>query len=506
MLASVPDAIIAVDSDGMIVYVNDQGESLFGWSRVDLLGRSVDVLVPDRFVAQHPAVRNGYFAQPTTRPMAAGLQLSARRRDGSEFPAEIRLSASDAGPERWVLAAVRDVTKSRQSERDLDAARLEAVQANAAKDEFLSRISHELRTPLNAILGFGQLLALDDLAAGQVECVSQILRAGSHLLGLVDEVLDISQVAQGALRLSLEPVSLRHVVDEVIGMIRPLADRREIRVNHPLTSDVILIADRQRIKQVLTNLVANAVKYNRHGGSVHIDSAILAQERCRLTVTDTGPGIADTDLEALFTPFQRLPSAPADVEGSGLGLALAKRLIEAMHGEIGVISHVGFGSSFWIELPGLAAPPTPAEDAPPSPTQQVVPPDQTYKTVLYIEDNPSNTHLLERAFTRRPDVRLIVAMEGRAGLELAFEHRPDLILLDLGLPDITGEEVLRRLRADPRTSATAIIVISADAMPHRPAELLVLGATGYITKPFDIDRLLSLVDNPTAKSSDHWHR
>jgi len=495
MLAAVPDAIVAVDADGRIVYLNDQAELLFGWPRIDLLGRSIEVLVPDRFVAGHPALRVGYFADPATRPMAADLYLSARRYDGSEFPAEVSLSAANAGADRWVLAAVRNVTKSRQSERDLEAARLKAVLADGAKDRFLSRMSHELRTPLNAMLGFAQLLAMDELSSDQAESVKQIVGAGQHLLGLIDEVLDISEMSQGAMRLSMEPVAVREVVDEAVRMIRPLADHRNLDVSHALSSDTYLFADRLRLKQALTNLLANAVKYNRIGGTIQIKGESIADGRFRLTVTDSGIGIAAPDLDRLFRPFERL-STTSDIEGSGLGLALTKLLVTAMNGEIGVTSNVGMGSSFWIELPVSSARPISEIDIALEPT--VPTPVLSAKTVLYVEDNQSNVTLIERVMTRRPGVRLMVAMQARLGIELAFEHRPALILLDLGLPDIPGEEVLRQLKADERTAATTIVVISGDAMPHRKQEMIALGASIYLTKPFDLRQLLGIIDNTTA--------
>ena len=501
MLASVPDAVVAVDSDGLIAYVNDQGESLFGWSRIDLLGQSIEVLVPAQHVAQHPALRAGYLAQPTARPMAAGAALSARRRDGSEFPAEISLSPTTAGPHGWVLAAIRDVTDARQFAHDLETARSEAVRANAAKDEFLSRMSHELRTPLNAILGFGQLLEMDELAADQSECVAQIAGAGRHLLALVDEVLDISQMAQGSMRLSLEPVVLREVVDEAIAMLRPLADRQQIRLSHALSPDIRVVADRLRLKQVVMNLLVNAVKYNRSGGSVVVDGDAVGPGRFRTTVTDTGIGMADADLSKLFTPFERLASTPLQIEGTGLGLALAKHLVSAMHGEIGVTSLVGVGSSFWFELPAVDAATSDAVDAASAAALDAADSARVAKvTVLYIEDNPSNIRLLEKVVTRRPEVALMVAMTGQLGLDLAFEHRPQLILLDLGLPDMAGEDVLRRLKADPRTASTPVVVITADAMPRRPEEVRAMGAVDYITKPFDVLRLLALLDESTTST------
>ena len=500
MLAAVPDAIVAVDSVGRIVYLNDQAELQFGWPRTELLGKSIEVLVPDRFAADHPAVRLGYFADPSTRPMAAGIRVSARRHDGSEFPVEISLSTTEAGPDRWVLAAIRDVTKSRQTERDLEAARVKAVLADGAKDKFLSRMSHELRTPLNAVLGFAQLLAMDEMSSDQEGSVKQIVGAGQQLLALIDEVLDISEMSQGAMRLSMEAVAVREVVEEAVQMIRPLADRRDLRLSNTVSSSTYLFADRLRLKEALMNLLANAVNYNRTGGWVHIEGEIVASGRFRLTVADSGIGIAAIDLDRLFTPFERL-SATSDIEGSGLGLALTKLLVLAMNAEIGVTSDVGIGSSFWIELPVSSAHPTGEIANLPEPIAPT--PVPVVKTVLYVEDNPSNITLLERMLAHLPGLRLMVAVRGKLGIDLAFEHRPDLILLDLGLPDMDGEEVLRQLKADQRTAETPVVVISGDAMPHRRQEMLALGASIFITKPFDKRQLLGIIDDETTTSIPH---
>jgi len=386
------------------------------------------------------------------------------------------------------LALVEDRT------RQLEEARAEAERASRAKSEFLSRMSHELRTPLNAILGFGQVLEFERLEADQRESVGYILKAGRHLLGLIDEVLDIARIEAGRLSLSLEPVQVKQVVDEARSMIRPLAAERNIRlqVEVPEDADRYVLADRQRLKQVLLNLLSNAVKYNREGGEVIFSWEEAPGGRVRFAVADAGPGIPPEKVAQLFTPFERLGVEETGVEGTGLGLALSKALMEAMGGTMGVESAVGKGSVFWFELPQAEGPE--AGVVREEEGVSALPPLRAGSTVLYVEDNLSNLRLIEHLLARRPGVKVLSAMQGRLGLDLAREHRPSLILLDLHLPDVPGIEVLRRLREDPRTREIPVVVISADASPGQHHRLLAAGAQDYLTKPIDVRKFLAIVD------------
>jgi CheY-like chemotaxis protein/anti-sigma regulatory factor (Ser/Thr protein kinase) len=355
-------------------------------------------------------------------------------------------------------------------------------------------MSHELRTPLNAILGFGQLLELDEVDPGRAESVDQILKAGRHLLALINEILEISRIESGQLRLSLEAVDLSSLVSEALDMFRPLAAERSLRLSAPVEPGTWgwALADHQRLKQVLLNLLSNAVKYNRAGGSVHVQADLGDADVALLTVRDTGIGIPVEDVDRVFVPFDRLGAERTDEEGTGLGLALSKGLVEAMGGAIGITSQVGEGTTIWLELRrvGPPAPEAPAElgddDEPERPV--------LHRTVLYVEDNLSNVVLVERLLARRPGVQLLTAMQGGLALELALQHVPDLVLLDLNLPDISGEEVLRRVRADPATAETPVVIISADALPRQVSRLLSLGASDYLTKPIDLDRFFAVVD------------
>ena len=389
---------------------------------------------------------------------------------------------------------------------ELEQARYAADHANQAKSEFLSRMSHELRTPLNAVLGFAQLLQMDALSEEQRESVGHIDKGGRHLLGLINEVLDIARIEAGRLAISLEPVPVQLLVQESLDLIAPLAAAEHIQLDGNLagTPERHVQADRQRLKQVLLNLLSNAVKYNRKGGAVTLSYDETPTGRLRISVTDTGPGIAPEKMERLFTPFERLDVDQTGVEGSGLGLALSKRLAEAMGGTLGVESSVGRGSTFWVEMPLVEDWVRQLDGSEAVPALTVVDASRRAHVVLYVEDNLSNLKLVERLVAQRPGVRIVPAMQGRLGLDLAREHLPHLILLDLHLPDMPGEEFLLRLRAMPETREIPVVVISADATPGQTDRLLASGARGYLTKPLEVKKFLALLDEVSQEGEwDH---
>ena len=489
-----PDAIVTIDREGQIVLVNGQTETLFGYARAEMLGQPVEMLMPERLQGLHTHHRSSYVEMPRIRPMGANLELLGRRKDGSEFPIEISLGPIEVDGQLLVISTIRDVTERKRNEAALQAAREEAEAANEAKSEFLSRMSHELRTPLNAILGFSQLLQMESLSADQRDSVDHILRAGRHLLELINEVLDISSIEAGRLSLSPEPVAIEELLREAQDLVRPLAMEHSVRLEDstPLTG-LHALADRQRLRQVMLNLLTNAVKYNRRGGAVTLSASVTPAGRLLISIAETGKGIASAQMSRLFTAFDRLGAEQTAVEGTGLGLALSKRLVEAMDGIMGVESIVGEGSTFWVELPltesAALAGARLGEDA----LRSLEPAMASTKNILYIEDNIDSFELMERIFSHWPGVKLLPAMQGRIGLELARQHHPDLILLDIHLPDIGGLEVLQRLRADPATRDIPVVVTSADATQSQIDRLLGAGADYYLTKPIDVPHFAEVV-------------
>jgi signal transduction histidine kinase len=375
----------------------------------------------------------------------------------------------------------------------LDEARQAQHAAEQAKDEFVARIGHELRTPVSTILGFAELLNLADLSAEHREWAAMMLKAARHLASFMDDITAISHAQARILSLSIEAVPADKVIADALDLIRPLAATHGVNLDPPPQTGEHVLADEPRLRQVLLNLLSNAVKYNHPAGRITITTSHATEGQLRVIVTDTGRGIAACDIGQLFRPFQRLDAAQAGVEGAGLGLTLSRQLIEAMGGTIGATSTVGEGSVFWVDLPLTLPAPTSAT----VPRTETIGTSRAYtspKTVLYIEDMVETLRLIEQILRQRPSVRIVPAMLGGVALDLAAEHHPDLILLDLNLPDIPGEELLRRLKSDRATSATPVVVISADASPLRIDRLLAAGAASYLTKPIGVRDFLHTID------------
>jgi len=406
------------------------------------------------------------------------------------------------GETRCLLTVTVDITDRKKVEEEIKAARMEADNANLAKSEFLSRMSHELRTPMNSILGFAQLLEMGELTTGQKKGTNHILKSGRHLLDLINEVLDISRIEAGRMSLSIEPVQLNGVIAEMTDIVRLSADERLIKIELTNSSFSYLFvkSDRQRLKQVLLNLLSNAVKYNRKNGTVLINCELRPINESgiamvRISVTDTGWGISKEDLPKLFKPFERIGAEKTVTEGTGLGLSVVKKLVEAMGGTVGVESQYGIGSTFWIELPGSESQLESAIKSGIFENPKIQLPNKA-GTILYIEDNISNIELVEQILSiQRSDLRLITHMSGKQAVQLAIDYRPVLILLDLDLPDIHGSEVLYRLLSHEQTRNIPVVIISADAMPQQISRLLKAGAKDYLTKPLDLTLFLRIIDD-----------
>ena len=404
-----------------------------------------------------------------------------------------RFTQEDVHFLQTVANVLTSAINRQRAEESIRLAQEQAESANRAKSEFLSRMSHELRTPLNAIIGFTQLLEMEQLSANQSESVSHIARGGDHLLALINQVLDIARIDSGRMTLTVESVEVAASLREAAELIAPLAARHGIRVSLDVgkESEFCVSADRQRLQQVFMNLLSNAVKYNRPDGTVTV-IAELVEDRVQIRIQDTGIGIPAEKMSRLFVPFERLGAEQTQIDGTGIGLALAQRIVTANHGRLTVESVVGKGSTFTVELPAVACGIHPAEIAPPEPEPQES--NTPSKTVLYIEDQDMNLRLVERILKRQPELKLISAMQGRLGLDLAREHQPDVILLDLNLPDMSGDEVLRRLKLDDALRKIPVIMVSADALGDRVNQLIAQGAHSYITKPYKVADFLLTVN------------
>jgi PAS domain S-box-containing protein len=446
----------------------------------------------DRAIMQSGVPKLGY-EEPQTTPTGERIWLST-----SKIPL-----LGDNGQAIGVMGVYTDITERKQDELALIEAREEADRANQAKSEFLSSMSHELRTPMNAILGFGQLMEYDDsLPEEHKDNVREILKGGYHLLDLINEVLDLAKLESGRIDLSLEPVEVCPLVQDCVGLVSALAGKRGIRIRHTGLEGVAVRADRTRLKQALLNLLSNAVKYNREGGDVRIDVQAEGIDRLRIRVTDSGPGIPATRLAQLFQPFNRLGAEATEIEGTGIGLTITRRIIEMIGGSVDVESEVGVGSTFWIELPLESAPGYGQDHA--AAVDHGAPAlaaDAVQHTVLYIEDNPSNIKLVAQILGRRPHIHLLTAHTPELGIELALARHPELILLDINMPDMDGYQVLEVFKAEARLKTIPVVAITANAMPADLERGKAAGFVDYLTKPLDVGRFNAMLDRLLSPDS-----
>jgi PAS domain S-box-containing protein len=631
LLDAAPDATVVVDATGSIVFANIRVEEVFGYPRDQLIGRAIELLIPERFRAAHGRHREHYTKVPNVRPMGSGLELYGRKRDGSEFPLEISLSPLATEQGLLVSASIRDISQRKLNEqrvrriqehllsavesiqgafaifdagqravlcnstfqllfgahhdrqlvgdtidaildsniragvfevepdgpdafratwlayheqpsgaldlRTRDGRSLRAVErrtaeggtvvliqdvsddvrreselrtarelaeaASSAKSEFLSSMSHELRTPLNAVLGFAQLLQRDKkepLSPRQKERVGHVLKGGEHLLHLIDEVLDLSRIEAGNVSVSIEPVGVAEVIAEVVTTLEALAAPAEIRLLHPPAADPAqVLADRIRLRQILMNFGSNAIKYGRALGQVEF-SVERHAELVRIRVTDDGIGIASSKHDKIFQPFQRAGQETSAIEGTGIGLAITKRLTELMAGSVGFESEEGKGSSFWIDLPaaGLETSAAPAH-WPAGSGCRTLASDGPQNLILYIEDNPSNIAFMQDMLADFENLQLITAPTAEIGLSLVHAHRPQAVIMDINLPGMSGIDAMRVLQNAEETRDIPVIALSAAAMVADAKRVNAAGFFRYLTKPVQVEELMALLEELLAR-------
>jgi PAS domain S-box-containing protein len=484
------DSIIVINEKLEVVEASPSNDSAFAFPREETEGRmALDFVHPEDQGMILEALERGFANDEIMKVRFRGLHT-----DGRWVMIESRgrtLRDAQGKPTGAVIIS-RDVSESVEAEQALQLAKTEAVQANVAKSEFMSRMSHELRTPLNSVLGFAQILQMEMESPSELEMIGYIVKSGGYLLELINEVLDISRVESGTIGVSLELVALDALVAECLAMVSRDAAVAGVEIIDECEAVGPVRGDPKHLTQVLVNLLSNAIKYNHPGGTVTLTCDEYAG-RVRLRVADTGAGVAPELHERLFAPFDRLDAESRGIEGTGLGLALSKGLMESIGGSLGVESEPGVGSTFWIELP-LATTSTNFADVDSDVTTTAESNASQSATVLYVEDNVGNVRLLERLMVHRPNVRLVTSSQGSLGFELAQQHRPDLILLDVHMPDLSGYEVLERLRSDPRTASIPVVMLSADASHEQIQRFRDAGARDYLTKPLDLQNFLSQLD------------
>ncbi len=489
--------IVITDGRGRFVYLNQALTQLLGYSRTELLGQEFSILLEKSVAEQY----SRSIIESVTKGDGWDGEIPMTRKDGSHFIAFSRIGfvVNEQNKIQYVFNIFIDFSEELARRTELAKAKDAAESANKAKSEFLASMSHELRTPMNAILGFAQILEYDDeLNSDQKDSVAEILKGGRHLLELITEVLDLAKIESGRVHLSIEPVDVAQLVEECQQLMQPLAIVRNIKLSIDVPDQTAVAADRTRLKQVLLNLLSNAIKYNRDNGKIHVSvSNRTNSDFLRINITDTGRGIDAANIDLLFQAFNRLGAENSAIEGSGIGLTITRQLMQLMAGTVGVDSVVGTGSTFWLELPFAQF-----ETHDKVPEQNQLQAQLVFgkkQRILCIDDNRVNLKLISQMLNRRDNLEVLTAPSPQLGIELALAQSPDLILLDINMPDMDGYQVLEILKSDPQLKSVPVFAVSANAMPRDIERGLAAGFTQYLVKPLDVYVLLKIVDDTLTR-------
>ena len=495
---SMQDAFALFDADDRLSLCNSVYRSLIGGTVLGpVVGKSYEDLL-DAWIMDldfpNSEDRRRFRAERVARRGDAAGSFDVRTRDGRSLRVIDRRTA-----EGVIVKTVWDLTDDVRREQELGAARAAAEAASAAKSDFLASMSHELRTPMNAILGFAQLLQRDKkepLSERHKDRLQQVLKGGEHLLRLIDDILDLARIEAGGVAISMEPVSVREIVEEVRKTLGPMAAREAIEVGVATIPDGLprVAADRTRLVQILTNYGSNAIKYNRPNGKVTFGASAIEGERVRVTVTDTGVGIAAEQHGKLFQPFQRAGQEMGPIEGTGIGLVITKRLAALMHGTVGFHSVAGNGSQFWIELPIDVSAPLPETSVTLRANEPVLPAGTQRRLILYVEDNPANVRFMTDLVSSLEDIELATTSTAEAGVEFAYERLPQVIIMDINLPGMSGLDALRLLRGRAATRDIPVIALTAAASERDRQRGLLAGFCQYLTKPVRVDELVESLE------------
>ena len=506
-----PVGYFTLGHDGIIRQVNLAGAALLGLARGNLVGRRLGGLLDDRNRSAFAVFMDRVFEGESKE--IGELSMSSK----GIAPRSVHIEGIAAASGDSCRVMMTDITEHMQFEHalqrnnaELESAKAAAEKANLAKSEFLSSMSHELRTPLNAVLGFAQLLAAGKPppSAAQKLSIDQIMNAGWYLLRLINEILDLAMIESGKVTMSQESISLSDVLRDCQAMTEPQAQDRGIQMTFPRFDNHCYVhADRTRIKQVMINLLSNAIKYNRAGGTVIVECVMGGENRVRVSVKDTGVGLAPEQLAQLFQPFNRLGKEASAEEGTGIGLVVTKQLVELMGGVIGVESSVGVGSEFWVELAASSAPDLEisgiGESGEAQQEQVTEGAISSQHTLLYVEDNPANMALVEQLIARRNDLKLLTAINGHQGIQMARAYQPDLIIMDINLPGISGYGALAILREDPATAHIPVMALSANAVPRDIKKGVDAGFFRYLTKPIKVNEFMDALDDALHSAAEN---